>query len=113
MPTPLGPYSNTVRAGDLVFCSGQIGKDGDVMADGVVGQTRQALHNAGQVLSEEGLTLANVVKTTVFLTDIGNFPAMNEVYAEAFGEHRPARSTVGVGALPAGAIVEIEVIAHV
>ncbi|HSH23474.1 MAG TPA: Rid family hydrolase, partial [Acidimicrobiales bacterium] len=89
--------------------SGQLGlHDGALVAGGVAAQTRQALANVAALLAGAGATLADVVKTSVFLTDIADFAAMNEVYAEAFGDHRPARSTVAVTALPLGAAVEVE-----
>lgn len=104
-----GPYAPVVRAGEWLVCSGQVGqRDGAMVEGGVRDQTRQALANLRTLLEGEGSGLGDVVKTTVFLTDIGDFAAMNEVYVEAFGEHRPARSTVGVAALPLGAVVEIE-----
>ena len=104
-----GPYSPIVRAGEWLVCSGQVGQlDGTMVDGGVAEQTRQALANLRALLEGEGASLGDVVKTTVFLTDIGDFGAMNEVYVEAFGEHRPARSTIGVAALPLGAAVEIE-----
>ncbi len=104
-----GPYSPIVRAGEWLVCSGQVGQREGVMVEGgVQAQTRQALANLRTLLEGEGSGLDDVVKTTVFLTDIADFAAMNDVYVEAFGEHRPARSTIGVGALPMGAVVEIE-----
>ena len=113
-PAAVGPYSTAVRAGSLLFCSGQIPLDpssGVLVAGGVAEQTAQVLANVRAVLAGAGLELASVVKTTVFLVSMDDFPAMNEVYAAAFGEHRPARSTVAVAALPKGARVEIETIA--
>jgi 2-iminobutanoate/2-iminopropanoate deaminase len=114
IPTPsappvAGPYSPAVRAGDWIVMAGQVGIDaGGAMADGIEGQTRQILANIGAVLGDCGASWADVAKTTVFLTDLGNFPTVNALYSEAIGPHRPARSTVGVAALPAGAVVEIE-----
>lgn len=109
MSKPVGPYSPIVRAGEWLVCSGQIGlQDGAVIEGGVRAETVQALANLTAVLASEGATLADVVKTTVFLLDMGDFAAMNEEYAAAFGEHRPARSTVAVAALPLGAGVEVE-----
>lgn len=108
-PAPVGPYSPVVRAGAWLVCSGQIGlADGAVVAGGVRAETAQAMANLAALLEGEGATLADVVKTTVFLTDMADFAAMNEVYAEAFAGHRPARSTIGVAALPLGAVVEVE-----
>ena len=114
IPTPsappvAGPYSPAVRAGDWIVMAGQVGIDATgTMADGVEAQTRQILANIGAVLGDCGATWDDVAKTTIFLTDLGNFQAVNALYAEAIGSHRPARSTVGVAALPAGAVVEIE-----
>jgi 2-iminobutanoate/2-iminopropanoate deaminase len=113
-PKAIGPYSQAIRANGFVFCAGQtpidpaVGKliDGDVPA-----QTRRVLHNLSAILETASTSLSRVVKTTVFLTDMANFKAMNEVYAEFFPEHPPARSTVAVAGLPLGAQVEIECIA--
>jgi len=114
MSTPIGPYSPVVRAGDLLFVSGQVGVvDGKIAPGGVAAETRQALANLTAVLEGEGATLADVVKTTVFLRHMRDFGLMNEVYAEVMGDHRPARSTVAVVELPAVALVEIEAVAHV
>ena len=115
-PASAGPYSPAVRAGDWLALAGQVGIDpatGKLAEDGVAGQTRQALANVAAVLSDCGATLSDVAKTTVFLVDMGDFPVMNEVYADAFAGHRPARSTIAVAALPLGAQVEIEVWAFV
>ena len=109
MIKPQGPYSPIVRAGAWLVCSGQVGqRDGTMVDGGVREQTAQAIANLRTLLEGEGSSLDDVVKTTVFLTDIADFSAMNEVYVEAFGDHRPARSTIGVAALPLGASVEIE-----
>jgi 2-iminobutanoate/2-iminopropanoate deaminase len=109
---PLGPYSPLARAGGWLVCSGQLGVvDGALVGD-VAAQTTQAVKNAEALLAAEGSSLADVVKTLVFLTDMDDFAAMNEAYAAAFGDHRPARSTVAVVALPLRAAVEIEVWAH-
>jgi 2-iminobutanoate/2-iminopropanoate deaminase len=107
---PVGPYSPVVRAGDWLVSSGQVGlgSDGTLVDGGVAAEARQALENLRGLLEGEGASLASVVKTTVFLRHISDFPLLNEVYAEIFGDHRPARSTVGVAALPLGALVEIE-----
>lgn len=106
---PVGPYTPIVRAGEWLVCSGQVGlRDGALVDGGVRAQTVQALANLAVLLEGEAASLAHVVKTTVFLTDMGDFAAMNEEYAAAFGDHRPARSTVAVAALPLGAIVEVE-----
>jgi 2-iminobutanoate/2-iminopropanoate deaminase len=116
LPTPsappaAGPYSPAVRAGDWIVLAGQVGLDpstGKFVEGGVEAQARQVLANITAILGDCGLTLADVAKTTVFVTDIGAFGEVNAVYAEAFGDHRPARSTVEVSALPGGAVVEIE-----
>ncbi len=112
-PPVLGPYSQAVAAGPLVFCSGQIPVDaqGELVKGDIVVQTVQALENLKTVLAAAGLTLKDVVKTTVFLADLADFPEMNRVYAEFFPERPPARSTVQVAALPKGAAVEIEAVA--
>ncbi|WP_419918513.1 RidA family protein [Candidatus Poriferisocius sp.] len=113
MSIPVGPYSPIVRAGEFLICSGQIGlADGILVAGGVVAQFRQAVANAEAVLATEGATLADVVKTTVFLVHMDDFSAMNEAYVTCFGDSRPARSAVGVAALPLGALVEIELWAY-
>lgn len=114
MNKPLGPYSPFVRAGDFVFVSGQVGfLDGVLVEGGVAAQTKQVFANLEARLAEAGATLADVVKTTCFLTDIATFAEFNEAYVAGFGDHRPARSTVGVAGLPGGAVVEIEAIAVV
>jgi len=113
MNKPLGPYSPFVRAGDLVIVSGQVGmREGTLVDGGVATQTTQALANLADRLADAGASLSDVVKTMCFLTDMADFEAFNAAYAAAFGDHRPARSTVAVVALPAGAIVEVEAIAH-
>lgn len=110
---PIGPYSPFVRAGDFVILSGQVGAvDGALVDGGVSAQTTQALANAAAWLAEAGASLTDVVKTFCFLTDMDTFGEFNDAYAAAFGDHRPARSTVGVAQLPAGADVEVEVWAH-
>jgi 2-iminobutanoate/2-iminopropanoate deaminase len=113
-PSALGPYSPAVRAGEWIILSGQVGLDpqSGALAAGVEAQTRQALANISAILGDCGVTLADVARSLVFVTDLGQFATVNAVYAEAFGSHRPARSTVQVAALPAGAEVEIEVWAH-
>lgn len=114
-PKAIGPYSAFREAGDLVFCSGQIPLDpetGEIVGTSAAEQAEQALKNVKGVLEAAGLGTKNVVKTLVFLSDINDFGAVNEVYAKHFGEPFPARSAVGVAALPKGAKVEIEVIAH-
>jgi len=116
-PAPFqgAPYSQAIRHGDLVFVSGQLGlKPGDTAISGSIGdQTEQIFQNLKAILEEAGSGLDRIVKTTVFLTDLGNFQGMNEVYARHVGEDRPARSTVEISALPSGALVEIEAIATV
>ncbi|MCY3910291.1 MAG: RidA family protein [bacterium] len=113
MSTPVGPYSPIVRAGDFLICSGQIGiADGSLVPGGLVAQFRQAVANAEAVLATERATLADVVKATVFLVHMDDFSAMNNAYVECFGDSRPARSAVGVAALPLGALVEIELWAY-
>jgi 2-iminobutanoate/2-iminopropanoate deaminase len=110
---PLGPYSPFVRAGDFVIVSGQGGmKDGAIVEGGVTAQTTQALANVAAQLDAAGATLQDVVKTLCFLTDMGTFAEFNQAYADAFGEHRPARSTVEVSALPGGMAVEVEAWAY-
>jgi 2-iminobutanoate/2-iminopropanoate deaminase len=108
-PRPIGPYTPIVRAGDWLICSGQLGTSGGQLVEGLSAQVTRALANAEVLLQSEGATLRDVVKTTVFLTDITDFAAMNEAYLAAFGDHRPARSAFAVVALPLGAAVEIEV----
>ena len=113
-PAAIGPYSQAVRVGDLVFTAGQIPLDpatGQLVAGGIEAQTRQALTNLSAVLEAAGTSLANALKTTVFLADMAEFKAMNGVYAEFFPAAPPARSTVQVAGLPLGARVEIEVVA--
>jgi len=113
-PGAVGPYSQAVVAGGFVFAAGTIGLDpktGQMGSEGVGGQTRQALTNLQSVLEAAGSSLRRAVKTTVFLTDMGNFSQMNAVYAEFFPVDPPARSTVEVGQLPKGALIEIDAIA--
>lgn len=109
MTTPVGPYSPFRQAGDWLVCSGQIGiVEGKLADGGVKGELRQALANLAAVLEGAGASLADVVKTTVFLTHMSDYQAMNDAYTEVFAEPRPARSAVGVSALPLGALVEVE-----
>ncbi len=115
-PKPIGPYSQAVQYGSLVFTSGQIPidpKTGDLVAGDIVKETEQVLTNLAAVLAAAGTSLERVVKTTVFLTDMGLFGRVNEVYARHFKEPFPARSTVQVAALPKGVSIEIEVVAEV
>lgn len=108
MTKPVGPYTPIVRSGEWLICSGQVGiRDGE-LAPGVKAQTTQAIANLRALLESEGASLDDVVKTTVFLTRIGDYATMNEAYVEAFGDHRPARSAVAVAGLPLGAVVEVE-----
>ena len=114
-PAAIGPYSQAIRAGEFLFVSGQIPADpasGKIVEGGVAAQTERALKNLGAILSAAGLGFESVVKTTVFLTDMGRFAEMNDVYARFFGQTPPARATVQVGALPKGAQVEIEAVAR-
>lgn len=116
-PTPVGPYSQAIRYGNLLFCSGQIPIDPATArlierAD-VESQTHQVLHNLGAILAAAGVGFTAVVKTTIYLVDMRDFPKVNEVYQGYFGESAPARSTVAVQALPLGARIEIECVAVV
>jgi len=106
----LGPYTPVVRSGKWIVCSGQLGvKDGALVEGGVAAEATQAVANLAGLLESEGASLSDIVKTTVFLTNMDDFATMNEAYVAAFGDHRPARSTIGVAALPLpGASVEIE-----
>ena len=111
----VGPYNHAVRVGDLLFCSGQIPLDpasGTLVSGDIKAQAERVLENVKTILEDQKLTFANVVKSTVFLTSMADFAAMNEVYAKYFIADFPARSTVQVAGLPKGANVEIEVIAH-
>ncbi|MGE3166392.1 MAG: RidA family protein [Planctomycetota bacterium] len=114
-PRAIGPYSQAVATNDWIFCSGQIPLDpatGKLVPGDIQAQTRRCLENLKAVLEAGGATLAQVVKTTVYLTDLGQFAAVNEAYGEYFGSQPPARATVQVSALPAGATVEIDAIAR-
>jgi 2-iminobutanoate/2-iminopropanoate deaminase len=111
----VGPYNHAVRVGDLLFCAGQIPLDpvtGNLVSGDIRAQTERVLENVKAILDDQRLTFTNVVKSTVFLTNLADFTAMNEVYAKYFTADFPARSTIQVAALPRGANVEIEVIAH-
>src|SRR5205814_9145673 len=113
-PAAIGPYSQAVRAGSMIFCAGQIPLDpktGTIVSQDVAEQTRRVLENVAAILRSEQLTLEHVVKTTVFLADFGDFQKMNEVYATYFTNRPPARSTGGVSTLPNDARLELEVIA--
>ena len=114
-PAAVGPYNHAVRIGELLFCAGQIPiepKDGNLISGDIKAQTERVLENVKAILDDQKLTFANVLKSTVFLTNLGDFAGMNEIYAKYFTENFPARSTIQVAALPKGANVEIEVIAH-
>jgi 2-iminobutanoate/2-iminopropanoate deaminase len=113
-PRAIGPYSQAVRANGLLFTAGQVGFDpatGELVDGGIAEQTERVLENIRAILEAERVDFASVVKTTVYLVDMADFAAMNTVYASAFGDHRPARSTVAVAALPRGARVEIDAVA--
>jgi 2-iminobutanoate/2-iminopropanoate deaminase len=114
-PGAIGPYSQAVRSGSFLFCSGQIPldpKSGQIVSGDIAAQTRRVLDNIAAVLKAEGLTFDNVVKTTIFLTNLADFQTVNEIYGSYFTQAPPARSTVQVAALPRSANVEIEVIAN-
>ena len=114
-PAAIGPYSQGIAVDGLVFCSGQVGLDpatGELVDGGVEAQVERALRNLSAVLDAAGLTMADVVKTTLFLADIGDFAAVNAVYARHMPDPPPARSTFAVGALPKGALVEVDAIAR-
>jgi len=114
-PPAVGPYNHAVRIGDLLFCAGQIPIDpatGNLVPGDIKAQTHRVLENVKAILADQELTFANVVKSTVFLTNLADFATMNDVYAKYFTADFPARSTIQVAALPKGANVEIEVIAH-
>ena len=113
-PAAIGPYSQAIRVGNLIYTSGQIPINpatGNFVEGGIKEQTRQSLTNVKAILEEVGLTMGNVIKTTVFMADMNDFADMNAVYAEFFAEPYPARSAVAVKTLPKGALVEIEVVA--
>jgi len=113
-PRAIGPYSQATRANGLLFTAGQVGFDpasGELVEGGIAAQTERVLRNLGAILEAEGLDFSSVLKTTVYLVDMADFAEMNTVYAQAFGDHRPARSTVAVAALPRGARVEIDAVA--
>ncbi len=115
-PAAIGPYSQAIQVGNLIYTSGQIPIDpstGAIVVGGIKEQTRQSLLNVKAILAEAGVTMTGVVKTTVFLADMNDFADMNAVYAEFFAEPYPARSAVAVKTLPKGALVEIEVVAAI
>ena len=110
-PAAVGPYSQAIRAGNLLLTSGQLGLDPETGAlpEGVEAQTKQSLKNIDAILAEAGYSREDVIKTTVFIANMSDFGTVNKIYAEFFGEHKPARSCVEVSALPKGGLVEIEV----
>lgn len=114
-PAAIGPYSQAVMANGFVFVSGQIPltSEGEFVKGGIEAQTKQVLQNLGEILKEAGTSFDKVVKTTIFLADMGDFGVVNEIYAKAFNTHKPARSTVAIKTLPKDALIEIEVIAKV
>lgn len=114
-PRAIGPYSQAIRAGDWIFCSGQIPMDpetGELVEGDVSRQTERVMRNLAAVLDDAGASFSQVVKTTVYLEDMESFPAMNEVYGRHLGGHRPARATVEVASLPRGVAVEIDMVAY-
>src|SRR5438128_684685 len=113
-PAAVGPYSQAVRVGSTIYFAGQIPLDpktGQIISGGIEIQARRVLDNIGAILRSEGLSFENIVKTTIFLTDLADFQTVNEIYAGYFKQAPPARSTVQVSALPKGARIEIEVVA--
>lgn len=115
-PAAIGPYSQAVQAGGLLFCSGQIALDpatGEMVQGDVVAQAERVMENISAVLAEAGAGFGDVLKTTIYLVEMGDFAAVNEVYGRYFSSHKPARSTVAVKSLPRGALLEIESVAKV
>lgn len=115
-PRPIGPYSQAVRAGNLLFLSGQIGinpNTGNLVTGGIAAEARQVMSNISAVLEEANLSLENVIKVNIFLTNLSVFNEVNQIYAEYFSEDFPVRSTIEVQGLPKGAKIEIEVIAYI
>ena len=115
-PAAIGPYSQAIEVGDFLFTSGQIPLDpatDEMVSGGFTAQARQVLANLEQVLAAAGCSFQDVVKATVYVTSLSNFPTLNELYGEAMGDHRPARSTVEVSALPKGALVEVDLVARI
>ena len=112
-PSAIGPYSQAIVSGNLVFCSGQIGLDPETgnLVDGIENQTKQVMENIKAVLSAADSDLNHVVKTTIFIKNISDFATVNQIYGDYFSDHKPARSTVEVSNLPKGALIEVEVIA--
>ena len=114
-PKAIGPYCQAIEVDGWIYLSGQTGLDpktGELAPGGFEAQTRQVLANLREVLTAAGCTFADVVKTSVFITDFANFPILNKLYAEAMGDHRPARTTVQVAGLPKGGLVEIDLVAR-
>ena len=115
-PEAIGPYSQAISVDGWLFTSGQVGIDpriGEIVEGGFEAQARQVLENLRQVLSNAGCTFADVVRATVYVADMADFPTLNDLYAQAMGSNRPARSTVQVAGLPKGALVEIDLIAQI
>ncbi len=113
-PEPLGPYSQGIQAGNFIFCSGQIGLDPKTgaLVEGIEAQTKQSLSNLAEILKAANSGMENVVKTTIYLKDIADFPKVNELYGEVFKNSKPARTTMEVSNLPKGALIEIDAIAE-
>jgi 2-iminobutanoate/2-iminopropanoate deaminase len=114
-PAAIGPYSQAISAGGFLFTSGQVALDpatGEIVEGGFDAQARQVMKNLRQVLASAGCTFDDVVKATIYVADLADFPCLNELYGEAMGDHRPARSTVQVAGLPKGALVEIDLVAR-
>lgn len=115
-PAAIGPYSQAVRCGDMLYTSGQVGIDpdtGELVEGGFEAQAKQVMTNLEAVLSAAGCTFYDVLKATIYVVDLGNFQILNQLYGDAMGDHRPARSTVQVSALPKGAEVEIDLVARI
>lgn len=113
-PKAIGPYSHAAKVGNLLFCSGQIPLDPETMTiveGGIEAQTLQVLRNVSAVLASQGADVSRIAKVTIFLADMADFPVVNPLYADAMGDHKPARSTVQVAGLPMGSLIEIEVTA--
>ena len=113
-PAAIGPYSQTVKFGNLLFCSGQIPLDpstGEIVSGDIKAQTERVMNNIAAVLSAAGAGFDDVIKTTIYLVDMGDFASVNDIYGRRFQNHKPARSTVAVKGLPRGALLEIEVVA--
>lgn len=113
-PAAIGPYSQAIRSGETLYCSGQIALDpatGEIVAGGIRAETERVLDNLEAVLAAAGLTMGNVVRATIYLLNLADFPTVNELYGARLSEPFPARATVGVAALPKGALVEIDLIA--